>query len=392
DIAGSLITIDIPFSSFGNLLNTDGEVLLKLKKEMSAFFDFLNRREEGELAGDFDSFIEHATVDEHYISWNEYLLPNDYGDAEYEYHAIRNSCAMFDVSPIRKFQIRGAKAGFFLDHLFTRPVSTAPVMRGIYVIYCNEDGSVKDDSIVYKYAEDDYLLMPSDMDHRDHFEALRIKLGIESRELAIDECTEQWVGIALQGPNSTCVLQHMGYEGIEQLKPFEVKDYALADGIIRIARMGFTADLGYECWFKPQFASIFKQMIRQARTGLAIDIPGYGLTALDACRFEGGFIVAGWDFSTEVDPQPGFERSPYELGLSWLVKLEAEDFVGRDALLQQKEKGAQHLLRGLSIKDSRKPEDGSKLFATVAGETVHIGSINSAAWSWGLNAMIGNAS
>ena len=64
-----------------------------------------------------------------------------------------------------------------------------------------------------------------------------------------------------------------------------------------------------------------------------IALPGYGLSALQACRLEGACIVAGWDCSTEVDPQPGFERSPFELGLGWLVNLEAGDFIGRDAFL-----------------------------------------------------------
>ncbi len=81
-----------------------------LKK--SRFFDFLNRRDEA----DFDSFMASSTEDEHYINWNEFVLPHDYGNAEAEYAAIRNSCAMFDVSPLRKIQVRGAGAGRFLDH------------------------------------------------------------------------------------------------------------------------------------------------------------------------------------------------------------------------------------------------------------------------------------
>ena len=70
-----------------------------LKK--SIFFDFLNRRDET----DFESFMAESVEDEHYINWNQFVLPQDYGDAETEYFAIRNSCAMFDVSPIRKIQV-----------------------------------------------------------------------------------------------------------------------------------------------------------------------------------------------------------------------------------------------------------------------------------------------
>ena len=94
-----------------------------LKK--SIFFDFLNRR----AGTNFESFMAGSTEDEHYINWNEFVLPHDYGNAEAEYTAIRNSCAVFDVSPIRKIRVAGADAGAFLDRLLTRPVSGLPTMR-----------------------------------------------------------------------------------------------------------------------------------------------------------------------------------------------------------------------------------------------------------------------
>ena len=103
----------------------------------SVFFDFLNDRD----GIDFDNYLAESTEEVDYINWNQFVLPNDYGDAEAEYHAIRNSCALFDVSPICKYRMRGKSAGVFLNHLLTRPVSHAESMRGIYVIFCNEDGS-----------------------------------------------------------------------------------------------------------------------------------------------------------------------------------------------------------------------------------------------------------
>jgi glycine cleavage system aminomethyltransferase T len=142
----------------------------------------------------------------------------------------------------------------------------------------------------------------------------------------------------------------------------------------------------------PELAGDLQQMVIAARVELALDIPGYGLTALETCRLEGGFIVAGWDFSTEADLQPGFERLPSELGLSWLVKLDGEKFVGRDALIASKQQGARYVLRTFKNSDSRKPSDGSELFATIDDEKISVGSINCSAWSWGLQAMLGNAS
>jgi aminomethyltransferase len=352
----------------------------------STFFDFLNRRDDL----DFDEFLRVHTKDEHYIDWHHFVLPNDYGDAELEYRAIRNSCAMFDVSPIRKYRIRGGGAGAFLDHLLTRPVSPSPSMRGIYTAYCNADGSLKDDSILYKYADDDYLLMPADIDHDVYFEALRARLDIH--DVSIVECSDTLAGISLQGPLSATVLHRWHFDGVEELKPFDVREYSFAGGTIRISRMGFTADLGYECWFEPRLCSAFEEGVLSAGKSLGIEIPGYGLTALEACRLEGGLIVPGWDCATEADPNPDFERSPFELGLGWLVKFDGRDFVGRDALLAQRESGARFALRSFEIEDPRKPEDGAGLYATIDGADVAIGLVACSSWSWGLGRMIGHAS
>jgi len=351
-----------------------------------AFFDFLNRRPDA----DFEGFVRDSIQDEDYIDWHQFLLPKDYGDAELEYSAIRGSCAMFDASPIRKYRIRGAGAAAFLDHLLTRPVSRTRAMRGIYVAFCNHDGSLKDDSIVYKYADDDYLLMPADINHDAYFESLRERLGIA--DVSIVECSDSLIGISLQGPLSATVLHRWGFDGVEKLEPFEVMDCSMAGGAIRISRMGFTADLGYECWFEPDLRGAFESGVESVGKAMGIDIPGYGLTALEACRLEGGLIVPGWDCSTEADPNPDLARSPFELGIGWLVKLDDREFVGRDALLAQRENGHRFCLRSFKIDDPRKPKDGAELYATIGGEDVTIGLIPCSSWSWGLERMIGNAS
>ena len=356
----------------------------------SVFYKFLNRRKSVNLS----AYLKSSEEDVDYINWNQFVLPNDHGDAEQEYLAIRHSCALFDVSPMRKYQIQGSGAGVFLDQLLTRPVSEATPMHGIYVAYCNEDGSLKDDSILYKYAEDDYLLMPSDIDHSAYFESLRRQWKIAN--LSIVECSGSLAGMAIQGPLSATLLKQMGFGGIELLKPFEVANYSLegetAISSLKVARMGFTADLGYECWMGSGLSKAFEQRISLASHAMGITLLGYGLSALEACRLEAGFIVAGWDCATEADPEPGFERSPFELDIGWLVNLDAAAFVGRDALIKQKQEGGRFVRRSFKMGSALKPEDGADIWGKVDSQEILIGSINCSSWSWGLNNMIGNAS
>jgi aminomethyltransferase len=136
----------------------------------------------------------------------------------------------------------------------------------------------------------------------------------------------------------------------------------------------------------------FEQRISLASHAMGITLLGYGLSALEACRLEAGFIVAGWDCATEADPEPGFERSPFELDIGWLVNLDAAPFVGRDALIKQKQEGGRFVRRSFKMSSTLKPEDGANIWGKVDSQEIPIGSINCSSWSWGLNNMIGNAS
>jgi len=355
-----------------------------LKK--AAFFDFLNRHREI----DFDSFVRDSVQDVDYIDWHGFVLPSDYGNAEQEYHAIRNGCALFDASPIRKYRITGPEAGEFLDLLCTRSVSSSSAMRGVYVAYCHANGALKDDSIVYKYADDDYLLMPADIDHDAHFEALRRTHHFE--QVSIVECTDSLVGMSIQGPMSATLLDRMGVDDIALLEPFEVCEAPLGAGSMMVSRMGFTADLGYECWLEPPLSETFQQAIVDASAGMDQVVPGYGLAALEACRLEGGLIVPGWDCSTEADPNPALERTPFELGIGWLVDLKDRPFFGRDALLNHKKDGPRFLRRSVLATSDGRFEPGARVRALVDGQEQTIGSITCSAWSWGLERMVGSAS
>jgi aminomethyltransferase len=184
----------------------------------------------------------------------------------------------------------------------------------------------------------------------------------------------------------------MGFAGSDLLAPFEFRWFPFEDDEIFVARMGFTGDLGYEFWMKTELCDGFMQQIVSAREHMGIAIPGYGLSALEACRIEGGFVVAGWDFATEADPAPGFERNPFEVGLGWTVNLDAVEFVGRDALRQRKADGHQYLIRRFQTADEHTLVDGSPVFGRKDDLAVVVGSINCVSWSWGMEKTIGNVS
>ena len=352
----------------------------------SPYFEFLNRRPDPS----HDAYMQNSAEDRDYINWNHYVLPQDFGDAEFEYRELRERCAICDVTPMCKIRIRGADAGRFLDHLVTRPVSQLGSMRTTYTVFCNDDGSLKDDAVLYKIADDDYVLMPSDIDHTPYFETLRTSLGTAG--VTFELCNDDWCGLAIQGPRSAAVMQQMGFDDVEALAPFAVRDYKRGGCTLRVARMGFTADLGYELWCEPGMADTIMQLVRTARDTLNLGMPGYGLSVIDTCRMEGGFVVAAWDFATELDPEPGLERSPFEVGLGWLVNLDACEFPGRDALRREHEHGSRFTFRTFSLDEKLNLDERAEIFNGPGSDQTVIGITTSSSWSWGLEKTIGNAS
>jgi aminomethyltransferase len=311
-----------------------------------------------------------------------------YGDGESEYRAVRSACALFDASPVKKYKISGADAGAFLDAVMTRQMSRQKSLRVNYAVLCNDDGMLLDDGLLYKFSDDNYLLMVSEIDHDEHFANASNRFD----ELNIDEITPAWSGLAFQGPKSCEILHSIGFSSIENLKPFEIKKFAFDSGNVTVARVGFTADLGYEVWFEPELNRVVEQAIRKAEVALSTKIDGYGLKALNALRLEGGFIVPGWDTAQTFEDND-YERTPAELGISWTVDLDRkDDFIGKAALLKEKERGPRFKTIGVTIDQECDLAEGMELYTVIDGKVLQAGTCPSVAWSYGLKRWLGIAS
>ena len=350
----------------------------------SLFYDFLARYG----GSDFETYMAASVPDEDYLNWNGYTLPYVFEDEEKEYAAVREGCALFDATPANKYRITGADAGALLDYMTTRAMSRLPEMRATYAIWCNPDGMLNDDAMLFKRAHDDYLLMAAEVDHLEYLTELA---GRYDDATVVDE-SPVWAGLAVQGAKSCAVLDAFGFSGIEQLKPYDIADFDLDGKRVMVARVGFTGDLGYEIWFDRGLAPAIEQAFLTAEKALDLQIAGYGLTTIQLCRMESGMIVPGWD-TAQTFEDPEFERSPFELGLAWNVDLERDDdFVGRAALLKERADGSRFLLRGFEIDAECELLDGAELFASLAGEDVQVGTLPSVSWSHDPARWIGLAS
>jgi len=352
--------------------------------QKSLFYDFLARYAEGS----FETYMADAVADEDYLNWNGYVLPYVFTDEAAEYAAVRQGCALFDATPANKYRITGPDAGALLDYMTTRAMSALAPMRATYAIWCTPDGMLNDDAMLLKLGEQDYLLMAAEVDHTDYLAELADRFD----DVTVTDESALWAGLAVQGARSAAVLAALGLTGVEQLRPFHVAEFPLADGRVVVARVGFTGDLGYEVWFERSLAPAVMAGIERAEAALGLQVGGYGLTTIQLCRMESGMIVPGWDTAQTFEDRD-LERSPLELGLAWNVDLDREgDFVGKAALLAERANGSRFVMTGFEVDADCELTDGTELLGEVDGEWVAVGTLPSVSWSHERGHWIGLAS
>jgi aminomethyltransferase len=313
--------------------------------------------------------------------WKDYLSAGSYYDTALEYFCCRNSCAVFDLTPMTKHLITGPDALPFLDRLVTRDVNKLKAGRVGYSVWCDDDGQVIDDGTIFHLREGVYRLC-SQEPQIDWLMTSAIGFDVH-----IHEDTHEVAALAVQGPTSCAVLKKMGLAGIELLKPFGLSYFSFEGAELMVSRTGYTGDLGYELWIDPSHAEVLWDRLFEA--GQLYNISPMGGDALEMVRIEAGFILAGEDFLPANEAvRPDRTRSPFELGLGWLVDLKKTNFTGRRALVEESAKGSRYNLVKLDI-DGNKPANQSFIYTK---NEKFAGTVTSAVWSPSAKANIALAS
>lgn len=307
-----------------------------------------------------------------YVPWSGYSTPDEFSSVEQEYFAIRNSAALFDLTPMVKYRITGSDAERYLNRLLTRDIKKLKVNRVAYTVWCNEAGHLIDDGTVFRFGPNEFHLCTAER-QLDWFLDSAIGFDVDVREV-----TEDIAALALQGPTSCGILKAMGLAGVENLTLFQMGHFELDGHPLMVSRTGFTGDLGYELWIAPAGALTLWDRLMEA--GRYRGLRPIGYQALDMARIEAGFILPNVDFiSAAHTVRLGRETTPFELGLEWLVALDKGHFNGRRALVEEKAKGSRRRLLGLDI-NGKRAAHGSLVYADEPGN-VQVGEIKSALWS-----------
>ena len=291
----------------------------------------------------FHSRTSALSASQNWRAWSGYFVAGSYDVMhDYEYHAIRNSAGLIDVSPLYKYEIRGRDAQRLVNRVMTRDASKCAVGQALYGCLCEDDGAVIQDGTVFRLAEDHFRFHLADPSLR------WLKLNALGMDVMIEEVSEQIGALALQGPNAYKILQQVVDVDLGKLRFFRLVSGKVLGAPVVISRTGYTGDLGYEIWLGTEHAErIWDGLIEK---GKDFGIKPAGILALDVARLEAGFILLEVDYiGSEKALIPAQRYSPYEIGLGWTVDLKKDHFIGFDALVRLNRNGPPRQVVGLEV-------------------------------------------
>ncbi len=288
----------------------------------------------------------HISIGARMVDFAGWQMPVQYAGHIQEHMAVRKAAGLFDVSHMGEIEISGPGALALVQRISTNDASKLQENQVQYSTMTNEAGGVIDDLLVYRLNADYFLLIVnaggSDSDFqwiRDHSGDLNVEVHNNSAGFAL---------LALQGPRAERILQGLTDHMLDRI-PYYWSQRVQVDGVdCRVSRTGYTGEDGFEILCKSSDARHLWN--RLLVTGNDRGLIPCGLAARNTLRLEAAFRLHGHDMDAST--------TPLEAGLGWVVKLGKGDFIGRDALLKQKEEGLKRKLVGFEVLDRAPARDG----------------------------------
>jgi aminomethyltransferase len=265
-----------------------------------------------------------------------------------EHKAVREKAGLFDVSHMGEFIVRGPQAVDFVNYVTTNDVAALQPGQAHYSTILREDGTIVDDCLVYR--ADDRVLMVVNGSNVDK-DFAHISRYVAKFDATLDDISDSIALLALQGPDAERILQKHTDTDLSRIKYYEYTTGTVARvEKVYISRTGYTGEDGFELYFPAESApQVWKALTASG------EVTPAGLGARDSLRLEMGMALYGNDLDDTT--------TPLEASLGWLVKMKKGDFVGRDALAKQKEKGLARKLVGFTTTERSFPRHGYPVFA-----------------------------
>jgi len=270
------------------------------------------------------------------VDFGGWDMPVSYSGIIEEHNAVRNAVGVFDVSHMGEIEIRGPEAGKLTDYATTNAVQKLKLGQAQYSGLLYEHGGFVDDILVHKVADDHYFLCVNASNQDKDFEHIA---GLNRFDAVVENNGERYAQIAIQGPKAKATLQKLTPVDLGGIKYYWFADGEVSGTPARIAHTGYTGEDGFEIYVPPADAVRMWLLVMDA--GAEFGIKPCGLGARNTLRLEAKMALYGHEIDASI--------SPLEADLGWIVKLDKGEFVGREALLKQKENGIKRRLIGFEM-------------------------------------------
>ena len=266
-------------------------------------------------------------------------MPIQYSGIVDEHQAVRTACGVFDVSHMGEVLITGRDAERYVNHIFTNNVVGMPNGKILYGMMCYEDGGVVDDLLVYKVGDQRFFLVinAANIDK----DWAWIQEQAKGYDVQLEHQSDMYGELAVQGPDSEQVMKDvLGIDGSD-LTFYTFKEI----GNVIVSRTGYTGEDGFEIYATPYYINeCWDKLIASGRCKPC------GLGCRDTLRFEVGLPLYGDELSADI--------TPIMAGLGIFVKLDKEEFIGKNALAKQKADGPAKKIVGIELADKAIPRHG----------------------------------
>lgn len=279
-------------------------------------------------------------------------MPIQYVGITEEHNAVRHEVGVFDVSHMGEVRVTGPEACRFVNHIFTNDVTGAADGQIFYGMMCYENGGTVDDLLVYKVNDNEFFLVinASNIDK----DVAWIRQHAEGYNVTIEDESPKYGEVAIQGPKAEATIEAVLGIPVQDLAFYNFKTITANGEEIIVSRTGYTGEDGFEIYGSHDF--ICNVWDRLMKAGVA----ACGLGCRDTLRFEVGLPLYGDELAADI--------SPIEASLSMFVKLDKEEFLGKEALAKQKAEGVTRRIVGLELDGNAIPRHGYPV--EVNGEVV----------------------
>ncbi len=293
-------------------------------------------------------YEKHLKLGAKMVPFGGFEMPIQYEGIEPEHVAVRTACGIFDVSHMGEVYVGGPDAERYVQHIFTNDIAGAPVGKIFYGMMLYENGGTVDDLLVYKMGDNEFFLVINASNIDKDFAWMQEHAA--GFDIELENQSEHYGQIAVQGPLSEKVMSEALGLDCTDLAFYTFKTESVPGETLIISRTGYTGEDGFEIYGSHDY-------IRRAWDELLThsDVKPCALGCRDTLRFEVGLPLYGDELTEDI--------TPLMAGLGMFVKLDKEDFIGREAIAKQKAEGPAQKIVGIELTGHAIPRHGYDVVA-----------------------------